>query len=200
MAMSRTGRVERSTSESRVLVELDLDGTGVTRISTGVGFYDHMLDSFARHGLFDLRVQTEGDVQVDPHHSVEDTAIALGSAVRQALGDRSGIRRFGTAFVPLDEALTRAVVDLSGRPYLVHHEPAGLAPMIGAYETSLTRHVWEAFSVHAAICLHVDVERGRNAHHVAETQFKAVARALRMAGEPDPRETGVPSTKGTLTA
>ncbi len=198
--MSRTGRVERSTSESRVLVELDLDGTGVTRISTGVGFYDHMLDSFARHGLFDLRVQTEGDVQVDPHHSVEDTAIALGSAVRQALGDRSGIRRFGTAFVPLDEALTRAVVDLSGRPYLVHHEPAGLAPMIGAYETSLTRHVWEAFSVHAAICLHVDVERGRNAHHVAETQFKAVARALRMAGEPDPRETGVPSTKGTLTA
>jgi len=200
MAMSRTGRVERSTSESRVLVELDLDGTGVTRISTGVGFYDHMLDSFARHGLFDLTVQTEGDVQVDPHHSVEDTAIALGSAVRQALGDRSGIRRFGTAFVPLDEALTRAVVDLSGRPYLVHHEPAGLAPMIGAYETSLTRHVWEAFSVHAAICLHVDVERGRNAHHVAETQFKAVARALRMAGEPDPRETGVPSTKGTLTA
>ncbi|MBA2477563.1 MAG: imidazoleglycerol-phosphate dehydratase HisB [Actinomycetota bacterium] len=198
--MSRTGRVERSTSESRVLVELDLDGTGVTRISTGVGFYDHMLDSFARHGLFDLRVQTEGDVQVDPHHSVEDTAIALGSAVRQALGDRSGIRRFGTAFVPLDEALTRAVVDLSGRPYLVHHEPAGLAPMIGAYETSLTRHVWEAFSVHAAICLHVDVERGRNAHHVAETQFKAVARALRMAAEPDPRETGVPSTKGTLTA
>lgn len=198
--MSRTGRVERSTSESRVLVELDLDGTGVTRISTGVGFYDHMLDSFARHGLFDLRVQTEGDVQVDPHHSVEDTAIALGSAVRQALGDRTGIRRFGTAFVPLDEALTRAVVDLSGRPYLVHHEPAGLAPMIGAYETSLTRHVWEAFSVHAAICLHVDVERGRNAHHVAETQFKAVARALRMAAEPDPRETGVPSTKGTLTA
>ena len=198
--MSRTGRVERSTSESRVLVELDLDGTGVTRISTGVGLYDHMLDSFARHGLFDLRVQTEGDVQVDPHHSVEDTAIALGSAVRQALGDRSGIRRFGTAFVPLDEALTRAVVDLSGRPYLVHHEPAGLAPMIGAYETSLTRHVWEAFSVHAAICLHVDVERGRNAHHVAETQFKAVARALRMAAEPDPRETGVPSTKGTLTA
>ncbi len=198
--MSRTGRVERSTSESRVLVELDLDGTGVTRISTGVGFYDHMLDSFARHGLFDLRVQTEGDVQVDPHHSVEDTAIALGSAVRQALGDRSGIRRFGTALVPLDEALTRAVVDLSGRPYLVHHEPAGLAPMIGAYETSLTRHVWEAFSVHAAICLHVDVERGRNAHHVAETQFKAVARALRMAAEPDPRETGVPSTKGTLTA
>jgi len=200
MAMSRTGRVERSTSESRVLVELDLDGAGVTRISTGVGFYDHMLDSFARHGLFDLRVQTEGDVQVDPHHSVEDTAIALGSAVRQALGDRSGIRRFGTALVPLDEALTRAVVDLSGRPYLVHHEPAGLAPMIGAYETSLTRHVWEAFSVHAAICLHVDVERGRNAHHVAETQFKAVARALRMAAEPDPRETGVPSTKGTLTA
>ena len=198
--MTRTGRVERVTKESRVLVELDLDGTGFTDISTGVGFYDHMLDAFGRHGLVDLTVRTEGDLQVDPHHTVEDTAIALGSAVGQALGDRSGIRRFGSALVPLDEALTRAVVDLSGRPYLVHHEPAGLAPMIGEYETSLTRHVWEAFSVHAALCLHIDVERGRNAHHVAETQFKAVARALRMAAELDPRETGVPSTKGTLTA
>lgn len=197
--MTRLGRVERTTSESQVLVELDLDGSGITDISTGVGFYDHMLDAFARHGLLDLTVRTVGDVEVDPHHSVEDTAIALGAAVGQALGDRSGIRRFGSAIVPLDEALTRAVVDLSGRPYLVHHEPAGLAPMIGAYEASLTRHVWEAFSVHATLCLHVDVERGRNAHHVAETQFKAVARALRMAAELDPRETGVPSTKGTLT-
>jgi len=198
--MTRTGRVERVTKESRVVVELDLDGTGATDISTGVGFYDHMLDAFGRHGLVDLTVRTEGDVHVDPHHTVEDTAIALGTAVAQALGDRSGIRRFGSALVPLDEALTRAVIDLSGRPYLVHHEPSGLAPMIGAYETSLTRHVWEAFSVNAALCLHVDVERGRNAHHVAETQFKAVARALRMAAELDPRETGVPSTKGTLTA
>ena len=198
--MTRTGRVERITKESRVLVELDLDGTGATDVSTGVGFNDHMLDAFGRHGLVDLTVRTEGDLQVDPHHTVEDTAIALGAAVGQALGDRSGIRRFGTALVPLDEALTRAVIDLSGRPYLVHHEPTGLAPMIGEYETSLTRHVWEAFSVHAALCLHVDVERGRNAHHVAETQFKAVARALRMAAELDPREIGVPSTKGTLTA
>lgn len=183
-----------------MLVELDLDGSGATDISTGVGFFDHMLEAFGRHGLIDLTVRTEGDVQVDPHHTVEDTAIALGAAVRQALGDRSGIRRFGAALVPLDEALTRAVVDLSGRPYLEHHEPTGLAPMIGEYETSLTQHVWEAFAVHAALCLHVDVERGRNAHHVAETQFKAVARALRMAAELDPRETGVPSTKGTLTA
>jgi imidazoleglycerol-phosphate dehydratase len=198
--MTRTGRVERITKESSVLVELDLDGSGITDISTGVGFYDHMLDAFGRHGLIDLTVRTEGDLHVDPHHTVEDTAIALGAAVGKALGDRSGVRRFGSALVPLDEALTRAVIDLSGRPYLVHHEPSGLAPMIGEYESSLTRHVWEAFSVNAALCLHVDVERGTNAHHVAETQFKAVARALRMAAELDPRETGVPSTKGTLTA
>ena len=199
-APSRVARIERQTSESKVLVEVDLDGSGRHDVSTGVGFYDHMLDAFGRHGLVDLTVRTEGDLHVDPHHTVEDTAIALGAAVAQALGDRSGVRRFGHAVVPLDEALTRAVVDLSGRPYLIHNEPDGLAPMIGEYETSLTRHVWESFSVHGALCLHVDVERGRNAHHVAETQFKAVARALRMAVEVDPRETSVPSTKGTLSS
>ena len=198
--MTRTARIERVTKESRVVVELDLDGTGLTEIATGVGFYDHMLDAFGRHGLFDLSVHTEGDLHVDAHHTVEDTAIALGSALREALGDCAGIRRFGSATVPLDEALTRAVVDVSGRPYVEHTEPTGLAPIIGAYEASLTRHVWESIAASGAICLHVDVLRGRNAHHVAETQFKAVARALREAVELDPRETGVPSTKGTLTA
>jgi imidazoleglycerol-phosphate dehydratase len=198
--MNRASRIERVTKESRVVVELLLDGSGATDISTGVGFYDHMLDAFGRHALFDLSVRTEGDLDVDPHHTVEDTALALGSALSEALGDRAGIRRFGSATVPLDEALTRAVVDVSGRPYVEHAEPAGLAPMIGAYETSLTRHVWESLAANAAVCLHVDVLRGRNAHHVAETQFKAVARALREAVAIDPRERGVPSTKGTLTA
>jgi imidazoleglycerol-phosphate dehydratase len=198
--MSRTSRIERVTKESRVVVELLLDGSGATDISTGVGFYDHMLEAFGRHALFDLSVRTEGDLEVDPHHTVEDTALALGSALREALGDRAGIRRFGSATVPLDEALARAVVDVSGRPYVEYTEPAGLAPMIGAYETSLTRHVWESLAANAALCLHVDVLRGRNAHHVAEAQFKAVARALREAVAIDPRENGVPSTKGTLTA
>jgi imidazoleglycerol-phosphate dehydratase len=198
--MSRASRIERVTKESRVVVELDLDGSGATEVSTGVGFYDHMLDAFGRHALFDLSVRTEGDLHIDPHHTVEDTALALGSALREALGDRAGIRRFGSATVPLDEALARAVVDVSGRPYVEHTEPSGLAPMIGAYETSLTRHVWESLAANAALCLHVDVLRGRNAHHVAEAQFKAVARALREAVAIDPREPGVPSTKGTLTA
>ncbi len=196
--MSRTGRVQRTTKESDVLVELDLDGTGTVEVSTGVGFYDHMLDQLGRHGLFDLRVKSEGDLHVDTHHTVEDTAIALGQAFRQALGDKVGIRRFADSLVPLDEALARVAVDVAGRPYLVHTEPEGLAPSIGAYESSLTRHVWEAFSHHAAIALHIDVLRGRNAHHVAECQFKGVARALRDAVALDPRESGVPSTKGVL--
>ncbi|MGN6242988.1 MAG: imidazoleglycerol-phosphate dehydratase HisB [Motilibacteraceae bacterium] len=196
--MSRTGRVQRTTKESDVLVEVDLDGTGTVDVATGVGFYDHMLAQLGKHGLFDLVVKTEGDVHVDTHHTVEDTAIALGEAFRQALGDKSGIRRFGDALVPLDETLVRVAVDLSGRPYVVHSEPEGLAPMIGSYDTSLTQHVWESFAHTAAICLHVDVLRGRNAHHVAEAQFKAVARALRSAVELDPRVSGVPSTKGSL--
>ncbi|MDP9396564.1 MAG: imidazoleglycerol-phosphate dehydratase HisB [Actinomycetota bacterium] len=196
--MARTGRAQRATKESEVLVEVDLDGSGVVDVSTGVGFFDHMLGQLGKHGLLDLTVKTEGDVHVDAHHSVEDTALALGEAFRQALGDKAGVRRFADALVPLDETLVRVAVDLSGRPYLVHSEPDGLASMIGAYDASLTRHVWESFAHTAQICLHVDVLRGRNAHHVAEAQFKAVARALRDAVALDPRVAGVPSTKGTL--
>ncbi|MGH8869790.1 MAG: imidazoleglycerol-phosphate dehydratase HisB [Actinomycetes bacterium] len=196
--MSRTGRVARQTKETSVTVHLDLDGTGRVDVATGVGFFDHMLAQLGKHGLFDLTVHTEGDLHVDSHHTVEDTAIALGEAFGHALGDKAGVRRFGDALVPLDETLVRVAVDLSGRPYLVHTEPDGLAPIIGDLDASLVRHVWESFAHAARLCLHVDVLRGRNAHHVAEAQFKGVARALRTACEPDPRATGVPSTKGTL--
>jgi imidazoleglycerol-phosphate dehydratase len=202
--MSRTARVERATKESKVLVELDLDGTGRSDVSTGVGFYDHMLSSFARHSLVDLTVQTDGDTHIDAHHTVEDTAIALGDALREALGDKSGIRRFGDALVPLDEALVQCAVDVSGRPYCVHvGEPDGQAFVtIGGtgagYLGSLTRHVLETLAHHAQVALHVRVLSGRDPHHVVEAQYKAVARALRDAIALDPRETGVPSTKGSL--
>jgi imidazoleglycerol-phosphate dehydratase len=196
--MGRVGKVARTTKESDVRVEVELDGTGVVDVATGVGFFDHMLGQLGKHGLFDLTVKTAGDLHVDAHHTVEDTAIALGQAFRQALGDKAGLRRFGDALVPLDETLARVAVDLSGRPYLVHTEPENLAPMIGDFETSLIRHIWESFVASAEICLHIDVLRGRNAHHVAEAQFKAVARALRDAVVVDPRVRGVPSTKGTL--
>ncbi|MEJ7833147.1 MAG: imidazoleglycerol-phosphate dehydratase HisB [Nocardioides sp.] len=207
--MSRTARrvakVERQTKESKVLVEVDLDGTGRHDVSTGVGFFDHMLSSFARHALVDLTVQTEGDTHIDAHHTVEDTAIALGQALREALGDKAGIRRFGDATVPLDEALVQAVVDVSGRPYCVHTgEPAGqeyvvLGPGSGAgYLGSLTRHVFETLAFHAHLALHVRVLAGREPHHIVESQFKAFARAFRDAAALDPRETGIPSTKGTL--
>jgi imidazoleglycerol-phosphate dehydratase len=202
--MSRTARLERQTKESKVLVELDLDGSGRADVSTGVGFYDHMLTSFARHALVDLTVQTEGDTHIDAHHTVEDTAIVLGDALRQALGDKVGIRRFGDATVPLDEALVQAVVDVSGRPYCVHTgEPEGQAYVaIGgtgaAYMGSLTRHVFETIAFHAHLALHVRVLGGRDPHHVVEAQFKAFARAFRDAIAIDPRETGVPSTKGSL--
>jgi imidazoleglycerol-phosphate dehydratase len=196
--MSRTGRVERVTKESSVLVEVDLDGSGVLDVATGIGFYDHMLSQFGKHSLFDLTVKTQGALHIDSHHTVEDTAIALGTAFRQALGDKAGVRRFANSLVPLDETLVRVAVDLSGRPYLVHTEPDGQAPMIGEYDTSLTRHVWESFVTAAAITLHVDVLRGRIAHHIAEAQFKGVARALRDAVALDPREAGIPSTKGAL--
>jgi imidazoleglycerol-phosphate dehydratase len=197
--MGRTGRVERATKETKVLVEIDLDGTGRTDISTGVGFYDHMLASFGKHGLFDLTVQVEGDLHIDAHHTVEDTAIALGQAFAQAAGDKSGTRRFGDALIPMDETLVQAAVDLSGRPYLVHTEPAGAPPTIGAdYAATLTRHVFESFVYHAAIALHVVVHGGRDWHHITEAQYKAVARALRAAVELDPRVVGVPSTKGVL--
>ncbi|CAM5745240.1 Imidazoleglycerol-phosphate dehydratase [Streptomyces afghaniensis] len=197
--MSRTGRVERTTKETSVLVEIDLDGTGKTEISTGVGFYDHMLDQLGRHGLFDLTVKTEGDLHIDSHHTIEDTALALGSAFKQALGDKVGIYRFGNCTVPLDESLAQVTVDLSGRPYLVHTEPEKMAPMIGEYDTTMTRHILESFVAQAQIALHVHVPYGRNAHHIVECQFKALARALRYASERDPRAAGIlPSTKGAL--
>jgi imidazoleglycerol-phosphate dehydratase len=197
--MARTGRVDRQTNETKVLVEIDLDGTGRTDVSTGVGFYDHMLAAFGKHGLFDLTVQVDGDLHIDAHHTVEDTAIALGQAFAQAAGDKSGTRRFGDALIPMDECLVQAAVDLSGRPYLVHTEPDGAPPTIGIdYATTLTRHVFESFVYHAAIALHVTVFAGRDWHHVTEAQYKAVARALRTAVEIDPRVQGVPSTKGVL--
>ncbi len=195
--MSRTARVERTTKESSVLIELELDGTGQTEVDTGVPFFDHMLSQLGKHGGFDMRVLTKGDLEVDSHHTVEDTAIAWGAALKEALGDKGGIRRFGDAAVPLDEALTEAVVDLSGRPYLVHTEPE-LVELIGSYDTTLTRHIWESIVAAAEICLHVRVVSGRNAHHIVESQFKAVARALRDAVAIDPRVTGIPSTKGRL--
>ena len=199
--MSRTARIERETKESKVLVELDLDGTGRADVSTGVGFYDHMLSSLARHSLIDLTVQTDGDTHIDAHHTVEDTAIVLGDALREALGDKRGIRRFGDSLVPLDEALVQCAVDVSGRPYCVHTgEPDAQAFVtIGdAYLGSLTRHVFETLAHHAQIALHVRVLSGRDPHHLVEAQFKAVARALRDAIALDPREPGVPSTKGSL--
>jgi imidazoleglycerol-phosphate dehydratase len=195
--MSRTAREQRVTGETSVLIELDLDGTGTARVSTGVPFFDHMLAQLARHGLLDLTVQAEGDIEVDAHHTVEDTALTLGQALRAALGDKSGLSRFGDAVVPLDETLARAAVDISGRPYLVHSEPAGMAPLIGSYDTTLTRHFFESLTATAGICLHLSVT-GRNPHHIVEAQFKAVARALRAAVAPDPRSPGVPSTKGVL--
>ena len=195
--MNRTARVSRDTKESSVLIELNLDGSGENEISTGVPFYDHMLSQLSKHGLFDLKVVTKGDVKVDEHHTIEDTALALGQAFSEALGDKTSIRRYGDATVPLDDVLVRAAVDLSGRPYLVHKEPE-MAPMIGSYDTTLNKHIWESFINQAKITLHVEVLDGRNAHHIVEAQFKAVARALRVACEVDPRATGVPSTKGTL--
>jgi imidazoleglycerol-phosphate dehydratase len=202
--MSRNASLDRVTKESKVHVELDLDGTGQARVSTGIGFYDHMLASFARHALVDLVVEAEGDVHVDGHHTVEDTAIVLGEAIREALGDKAGVRRFGDATVPLDETLVQAVVDVSGRPYCVHTgEPdaqayaliGGTAPLFAG---SLTRHVFETLAFHAQLALHVRVLSGRDPHHLVEAQFKAFARAFRDAVAIDPRETGVPSTKGSL--
>ena len=197
--MTRTGRIDRATKETKVLVEIDLDGHGHSDVSTGVGFFDHMLASFGKHALFDLAVHVDGDVHIDAHHTVEDTAIALGQAFAQAVGDKAGTRRFGDALIPMDECLVQAAVDLSGRPYLVHVEPPGAPPTIGPdYATTLTRHVFESFVHHAAIALHVVVHGGRDWHHITEAQYKAVARALRTAVEIDPRVHGVSSTKGTL--
>ncbi|MCX6470779.1 MAG: imidazoleglycerol-phosphate dehydratase HisB [Corynebacteriales bacterium] len=204
-AARRSARVERVTRESSVAVEIDLDGTGKTNISTGVAFYDHMLTAFGAHGSFDLTVTATGDVDIESHHTVEDTAIVLGQSIDLALGDKRGIRRFGDAWIPMDEALAHAAVDLSGRPYFVHTgEPEHLlTSVIGgnpgvAYNTVINRHVFETLATNARIALHVRVLYGRDQHHITEAQYKAVARALRAASEPDPRATGVPSTKGAL--
>ncbi|ASE10233.1 MULTISPECIES: imidazoleglycerol-phosphate dehydratase HisB [Kocuria] len=198
----RTATVERVTSESSVRVSLNLDGTGVSHIETTVPFYDHMLTALSKHSLIDLDVHAHGDTHIDVHHTVEDTAIVLGEALREALGDKRGIRRFGQAVVPLDEALASAVVDVSGRPYVVHTgEPEGQQyHLIGGHFTgSMTRHVLESLAHHAQLCLHMDVVRGRDPHHIVEAQFKALARALREAVEPDPRMAdAIPSTKGAL--
>jgi len=195
--VSRKGRVARTTKESDVLVEINLDGTGEVTVDTGVPFYDHMLSQLGKHGAFDLNIKTKGDISVDEHHTIEDTALALGTAFKEALGDKSGIRRYGDATLPLDEVLVRAAVDLSGRPYLVHSETE-IAPMIGTYDTTLTKHIWESFVNSADITLHIKVLEGRNAHHVVEAQFKAVARALRDAVAFDAKSVGIPSTKGVL--
>ena len=197
----RTARVERATSESSVTVELNLDGTGATTINTTVPFFDHMLTALGKHSLIDLTVEAHGDTHIDAHPTVEDTAIVIGEALRIALGDKAGISRFGDAMVPLDEALAQAVVDVSGRPYLVHSgEPEGQEyHLIGGHFTgSLTRHVLESIAHHAGICIHMRVLAGRDPHHIVEAQFKALARALRSAVSTDDRISGIPSTKGAL--
>lgn len=198
--MSRTARVERATSETKLVVDIDLDGAGRADIATGVGFYDHMLTALAKHSGIDLTVHAEGDLHVDAHHTVEDVAIAIGQAFAEALGDKVGIMRYGDALVPMDEVLVQAAVDLSGRPYVVHVEPENMTPMIGPdYPTSLTAHIFESFAANARITVHIRVlHAGRDAHHIVEAQFKALARALRTAVALDPRVGGVPSTKGRL--
>jgi imidazoleglycerol-phosphate dehydratase len=200
---NRRARVERTTRESDIVVELDLDGTGNVNVDTGVPFYDHMLTSLGSHASFDLTVRAKGDVHIEGHHTIEDTAIVLGQALGQALGDKIGIRRFGDAFVPMDETLAHAAVDVSGRPYCVHTgEPDHLrhTTIAGAvpYYTVINRHVFESLAMNARIALHVRTLYGRDPHHITEAQYKAVARALRQAVEHDPRVAGVPSTKGTL--
>ena len=208
---NRTARLERTTSESQVSVRVDLDGTGRAEVSTGVGLYDHLLTSLSKHSLIDLTVEATGDVWIDAHHVVEDTAIVLGQALREALGDKRGIRRFGDALVPLDEALAQCVVDIAGRPYAVHTgEPDAQAHvLIGGgpwpdgrpgtpYVGSMTRHIVETLAYNAGICVHLTLLAGRDPHHIVEAQIKALARALRAAVEPDGRITGVPSTKGAL--
>lgn len=194
----RQAEISRNTLETRIKVRLDLDGSGQGAFATGVPFLDHMLDQVARHGLIDLEVKAEGDLHIDAHHTVEDVGITLGQALAQALGDKKGLRRYGSAYVPLDEALSRVVVDLSGRPGLVFNVDFSRA-MIGAFDVDLAREFFQGLVNHALITLHVDNLRGDNAHHQAETLFKAFGRALRMAVEPDPRAAGsIPSTKGTL--
>ncbi len=197
-AAPRVAEVTRNTAETQITVKLNLDGTGVSKLHTGIGFFDHMLDQIARHGLIDLDIHADGDLHIDGHHTVEDVGIALGQAVHKAVGDKKGIRRYGHAYVPLDEALSRVVIDLSGRPGLVMNVPFKSA-MIGTFDTQLAYEFFQGFVNHAFVTLHIDNLRGENSHHQAETVFKAFARALRGALEFDPRAVGmIPSTKGTL--
>lgn len=203
--MSRIAKVARKTRESDIVVEIDLDGTGQVHIDTGVPFFDHMLTSLGSHASFDLTVRAKGDIDIEAHHTVEDTAIVLGQALGEALGDKKGIRRFGDSFIPMDETLAHASVDVSGRPYCVHtgepdymvHSVIGGYPGV-PYHAVINRHVFESIALNARIALHVRVLYGRDQHHITEAEYKAVARALREAVEPDPRVSGVPSTKGTL--
>ena len=192
----RTARVERITKESSVLVEINLDGNGNVSVDTGVPFFDHMMNQLGKHSGIDLTIKSKGDTEVDSHHTVEDTSLAFGQALREALGDKSGIRRFGDALVPIDESLTQVAIDLSGRPYLVYRQPE-IVELIGTFDTTLGKHIWESIVAEARIAIHIRVLEGRNAHHVFESQFKAVARALRDAIKLD-GVAGIPSTKGTL--
>ena len=196
--MDRIAEVARNTQETQIRVRVNLDGTGEAKLHTGIGFFDHMLDQIARHGLIDLDISCQGDLHIDGHHTVEDVGITLGMAVAQAVGDKRGITRYGHAYVPLDEALSRVVVDFSGRPGL-HQDIAFKAGMVGAFDTQLTYEFFQGFSNHALVSLHIDNLKGENAHHQAETVFKAFGRALRMALTLDPRSAGtIPSTKGSL--
>jgi imidazoleglycerol-phosphate dehydratase len=197
--MPRQSERERKTKETEIQVRIDLDGSGDTDVQTGIGFFDHMLDAFARHGGFDLRLRCTGDLHIDAHHTVEDIGIVLGGALLEALGDKSGIVRFADATVPLDEAVVRAVVDISGRPFIHHDvEIPGGQPRIGEFDSALAAEFWRAFATEARITLHLDLIRGVNAHHIVEATFKAAARALGAAVRIDPRISGVPSTKGVL--
>jgi imidazoleglycerol-phosphate dehydratase len=195
--MSRNARIERKTAETDIRLEIELDGVGRAEVSTGIGFFDHMLELFAKHALVDLKLKAKGDLHVDQHHTVEDAGICLGQAVRDALGDKAGIRRYGHFALPMDESLVTAAVDLGGRAYFVFNVDFP-APKIGDFDSELVFDFWQAFSTNALCNLHVNLHYGRNGHHIAEGIFKAVARSIRAAVELDPRQTGVPSTKGTL--
>ncbi|HEX9703741.1 MAG TPA: imidazoleglycerol-phosphate dehydratase HisB [Gemmatimonadales bacterium] len=196
--MIRTGEATRKTGETDIRVRVTLDGVGRADVRTGIGFFDHMLDALARHSLFDLEVHAQGDLHVDAHHTVEDVGIVLGQALAHALGDRAGIRRYGEATVPLDDALARVVVDVSGRPFVSYHAEPPTWQKVGDYDVALTPEFFRALATHAGLTVHVDLLRGQNAHHVVEAVFKAAARALREATAPDPRVQGIPSTKGSL--
>ena len=198
MSANRTAEIVRNTKETQIRVWLDLDGTGATQVSTGIGFFDHMLEQIARHGLIDLEIEAQGDLHIDGHHTVEDVGITLGQAVGQAVGDKRGLVRYGHAYVPLDEALSRVVIDFSGRPSLTMNVPFK-SGMIGGFDAQLAHEFFQGFANHALVTLHIDNLRGENAHHQCETVFKAFARALRAAVTIDPRSAGtVPSTKGSL--